>query len=141
MCTAIPFAVSVVTVFTAGTLSLQLWWLQQANPWPAPADVIACRLMCGLVCVFLTLGGLIVIETVRRWYVMLANGTAAAADWKSASRHECGRGTVRSDDRALVAKLQLGNGRREFPTWSLGTRLAGTGLPPTGTRLTYPAFR
>ena len=79
LCTAIPFAVSAVTVFTAGVLSLQMWWLQQASPTVAPADALACRLMCGLVCVILGLGGLIVIETLRRWYLLLANGSPATA--------------------------------------------------------------
>ena len=72
-----PLSLSVVTVFTAGVLSLQTWWLQQASPTVASADALACRLMCGLVCVILVLGGVIVVETVRRWYVLLANGTAA----------------------------------------------------------------
>ncbi len=79
LCTAIPFAVSAVTVFTAGVLSLQTWWLQQASPAVAPAEVFTDRLMCGLVCVILALVALIVVETVRRWYLLLAGGASDAA--------------------------------------------------------------
>jgi carbon starvation protein len=78
LCTGIPFVVVAVTVFTAGIESLQLWWGRLSLPGLADADVFSYRLMCALVCVILLLGALIVIETVRRWCVLLAHGAARA---------------------------------------------------------------
>ncbi len=78
LCTGIPFFVVAVTVFTAGIESLQLWWGQQALPTLSAADAFSYRLMCGLVCAILLLGGIIVIETVRRWYMILSRGAVPA---------------------------------------------------------------
>jgi carbon starvation protein len=77
LCTAIPFAVVVVTVFTAGVLSLNLWWQRQAMPTLPDDDVFSYRLMCELISVILVLGAVIVVETLRRWYLLLANGQCA----------------------------------------------------------------
>ena len=64
----------VVTVFTAGVESIQSWWNQVSNPDLPAADVFSYKLMCVLASVMLVLDGLIVIESVRRWYLLLANG-------------------------------------------------------------------
>ncbi len=74
LCTAIPFVFVVGTVFTAGVESLGLWWNQVSNPDLPAADVFSYQLMSVLASVILILGGLIVIESVRRWYLMLLNG-------------------------------------------------------------------
>jgi carbon starvation protein len=79
LCTAIPFAVVVVTVFAAGLESLNLWWLRQAIPTLALDDVFSYRLMCGLVSVILLLGAVIVIGSVRRWMLLLAKETVQPA--------------------------------------------------------------
>jgi carbon starvation protein len=72
LCTGIPFAYAVVTVFTAGVESIQSWWNLLSNP-DLPADqVFSYKLMCVLASVMLVLTGLIVIEAVRRWYLLLA---------------------------------------------------------------------
>ena len=44
--------------------------------------------MCVLVTLMLVLGAVIVFETVRRWYGLLANGEVRAEAWPSKSRFD-----------------------------------------------------
>jgi carbon starvation protein len=75
LCTAIPFVFVTATVFTAGVLSLRDWLGQASAALSGTATVSYLPILkCVLVCVVLLLGGLIVVETVRRWCVLLANG-------------------------------------------------------------------
>jgi carbon starvation protein len=74
LCTGIPFMFVVGTVFTAGVESVRLWWSQAYTPGLPAADVFSYQLMSVLASVILVLGGLIVIESVRRWYLLLAGG-------------------------------------------------------------------
>jgi len=74
LCTGIPFAYTVVTVFTASVQSIQNWWGQLANPALPAAQAFSYKLMCVLASVMLVLTGLIVFEAIRRWYLLLANG-------------------------------------------------------------------
>ena len=86
LCTAIPFVLVAVTVFTAGAQCVNLWWLRQADPALAPADAFSYQLMCALMCVILLLGVWIVLAMLRRWYVLLAGGALKAEPhwrWKS----------------------------------------------------------
>ncbi len=78
LCTGIPFVAVAVTVFTAGVESINLWWLKQSLPTSLPDERFTCRLMCVLVTLMLVLGAVIVFETVRRWYGLLANGAVRA---------------------------------------------------------------
>ncbi len=77
LCTGIPFVVVGITVFTAGVESVNLWWLRQALPTVSADERFTCRLMSVLVSFMIALGGLILIETGRRWYLLLAHGAAA----------------------------------------------------------------
>ena len=74
LCTGIPFVFVVGTVFTAGVESVRLWWSQAYTPGLPAADVFSYQLMSVLASVILVLGGVIVFESMRRWYLFLANG-------------------------------------------------------------------
>jgi carbon starvation protein len=74
LCTGIPFVFVVGTVFTAGVESVRLWWNQASAPDLPATDVFSYQLMCILASVIIVLGGLIVIESLRRWYLLLAGG-------------------------------------------------------------------
>ncbi len=74
LCTGIPFVFVVGTVFTAGVESVRLWWSQAYTPGLPAADVFSYQLMSVLASVILVLGGVIVFEAVRRWYLLLAGG-------------------------------------------------------------------
>jgi carbon starvation protein len=75
LCTAIPLAFAVVTVFTAGVQSIQMWW---QKPGTNSTEIFLTKLACALASIMLLLSAVIVIDAMRRWYVMLANGTKAA---------------------------------------------------------------
>ena len=70
LCTGIPFVFVVVTVFTAGVMSVQGWWHEAAT---APANqVFLLKLMCVLATLMLLLTATITVDAVRRWFVLLA---------------------------------------------------------------------
>ena len=75
LCTGLPFAFVAVTVFTAGVESVLDWWNQSQNPKLPQADVFSNQLMSVLAAIILVLGAIVVIESVRRWYLLLTNGT------------------------------------------------------------------
>lgn len=75
LCTAIPLAFAVVTVFTAGVQSIQMWW---EHPGTSPTDVFLTKLACVLASIMLFLSAVIVLDALRRWRVLL-NGSAVKA--------------------------------------------------------------
>jgi carbon starvation protein len=72
LCTAIPLVFAVVTVFTAGVQSIQMWW---QKPGTNSTEIFLTKLACALASIMLLLSAVIVIDALRRWCVMLANGT------------------------------------------------------------------
>jgi carbon starvation protein len=80
LCTGVPFLYAVATVFTAGVESVLLWWGQIADPKLPPAQVFSYKLMCVLAVIMLALTGLIVIEAVRRWYLLLKTPVKSAGE-------------------------------------------------------------
>lgn len=75
LCTALPFGFAVATVFTAGVQSIHTWW---QKPETNPTDAFLMRLACVLASIMLILSAVVVIDAVRRWYVLL-NGKAVSA--------------------------------------------------------------
>lgn len=73
LCTGIPFAFALVTTFTAGVQSIQMW-LQK--PGADPKQIFLTKLACVLAGIMLTLTVIITLDTVRRWYVLLRNNAA-----------------------------------------------------------------
>jgi carbon starvation protein len=93
LCTAIPLAFVLATVFTAGVMSIQQWMQElaalNAQLGDATLTVEAARdltmklfsvkLTCVMAAVMLVLSALIMLDAARRWYVLLANGRLAPA--------------------------------------------------------------
>jgi carbon starvation protein len=75
LCTAIPLVFALVTVFTAGVQSIQMWWRQ---PGKTATDIFLTKLACVLASVMLFLSAVIVLDALRRWR-MLLNGSAVEA--------------------------------------------------------------
>ena len=65
-----------VTIFTAGVQSIQMWW---QKPETDPTQIFLVKLACVLAGIMLTLTVIITLDTVRRWYVLLYNGRAVPA--------------------------------------------------------------
>ncbi len=78
LCTALPLLFVIVTVFTAGVESIQLWLQELALPDTTAAQAFALRLDCVLAGVMLILSAVIAVDAARRWYVLLANGARQA---------------------------------------------------------------
>jgi carbon starvation protein len=72
LCTGVPLAFVVVTVFFAGVLRIQAWWADLAGPSLDPAKAFSLKLMCALASIMLVLTTLIVLDAVRRWYAILS---------------------------------------------------------------------
>jgi carbon starvation protein len=64
LCTAIPLLFVIVTVFTAGVQSIQMWWAKVETD---PMQQIMMKLACVLAAVMLILTAIITVDTVRRW--------------------------------------------------------------------------
>lgn len=79
LCTAIPLAFVIVTVFAAGIESVQLWLRELATTRPTAAQAFSLKLNCVLASVMLALSAVIAVAALRRWYVLLANGRAEPA--------------------------------------------------------------
>jgi carbon starvation protein len=73
--TAIPLAFVVVTVFTAGVQSIQMWW---AKPGTTAQDIFLTKLACTLASIMLGLSTLIVADSLRRWYSILRSPQGSA---------------------------------------------------------------
>jgi carbon starvation protein len=71
LCTAIPLAFVVVTVFTAGVQSVHGWWGELASPATTAAQAFYIKLMCVMATVMLALTAVIVIDSVRCWFGVL----------------------------------------------------------------------
>jgi carbon starvation protein CstA len=67
----IPFVFAFVTTFTAGVESIQMWW---QKPETDPTQIFLSKLACVLAAIMLSLTVIIALDTLRRWYVLLANG-------------------------------------------------------------------
>ncbi|MCE5302446.1 MAG: carbon starvation protein A [Planctomycetaceae bacterium] len=94
LCTAIPLVFVVATVFTAGIESIQTWRHeasllveQLAHPGAAAAQLsdlgaklFSVRLTYGIAIMMLALSGLIVVDALRRWGMMLWGPTARKAE-------------------------------------------------------------
>ena len=80
LCTAVPLAFVIVTVFTAGIESILLWWEELAQPDIGAAQAFSLKLNCTLAGTMLVLSALIAVDAARRWYILLANADAAAAE-------------------------------------------------------------
>ena len=71
LCTGIPFVFVLVTVVTAGVMSVHGWWVDDIPAAP-PDKVFLLKLLCFLASTMLVLTILITVDAVRRWIVILA---------------------------------------------------------------------
>jgi carbon starvation protein len=87
LCTALPMSFVVVTVFTAGVESIHQWLNELAvlNSQLAGSaagvkveelgmKIFSIKLTVGMAAAMLVLSALIVVDAIRRWYTLLANG-------------------------------------------------------------------
>jgi carbon starvation protein len=79
LCTAIPLAFVIVTVFAAGIESVQFWLQELASGKPTAAQAFSLKLNCVLASVMLALSAVIAVAAVRRWFVLLTNGREPSA--------------------------------------------------------------
>ncbi len=80
--TAIPFAFTVVTVFTASVQSIQKWWLELGTPGITPAQAMSVKTVSLLAAVMLLLSAVITIDAVRRWVLILGGARSTAVELK-----------------------------------------------------------
>ena len=71
LCTGIPLVFVVATVFTAGVQSIQSWWRELATLAPGSPEAFYLRLVSILAGIMLGLSGLVVLDSVRCWVVLL----------------------------------------------------------------------
>jgi carbon starvation protein len=85
LCTAIPFALVVASVFAAGTLSIGMWWQEiglltqrLASPDLSAAaaedlrrQIFTVKLTCVMAAAMLALSAVVVLDSLRRWVVLL----------------------------------------------------------------------
>jgi len=71
LCTFLPLLFVVVTVFTAGVESIQLWLKELAMPETTAAQAFTIKLDCALAGIMLVLSAIITIDAGRRWCVLL----------------------------------------------------------------------
>jgi carbon starvation protein CstA len=69
LCTGIPFVFVVITVFTAGVMSIQSWWHELGTVPPEQRFLL--KLACVLASAMLLLSATIVVNAVWRWFVIL----------------------------------------------------------------------
>jgi carbon starvation protein len=69
LCTFLPFAFTLVTTFTAGVLSIQMWWRTEESD---PTKRFLLLLACALAAILLALTAIITVDSVRRWLGILA---------------------------------------------------------------------
>jgi carbon starvation protein len=72
LCTAIPFVFVVASVFTAGVLSIGMWWHE--------IGTFDGQVTCGMAAAMLALSAVTVVESVRRWYLILRTPSQAGVD-------------------------------------------------------------
>jgi len=85
LCTGIPFVFVLVTVLTAGVISIRGWWRETAT---APeAQVFMLKLMCALATVMLLLTVIIAVDALRKWrQILFGPGPAAVPALSGAMR-------------------------------------------------------
>jgi carbon starvation protein len=97
LCTAIPFAFVVASVFAAGILSIGLWWQeigllknQLASPGPLAdaaeglrLQIFSVELACVMAAAMLALSAVVVVDALRRWYLVLHGLGAPKAELAS----------------------------------------------------------
>ncbi len=71
LCTGIPLVFVVATVFTAGVESIQSWWRELATLAPTSPEAFYLQLVSILAGIMLGLSGLVVLDSVRHWVVLL----------------------------------------------------------------------
>jgi carbon starvation protein len=74
LCTGVPLAFVVATVFTAGVQSIGMWWQAQAglDAVRDRQEIFLMKLACVLAGIMLALSAMILLDAVRRWCVILA---------------------------------------------------------------------
>jgi carbon starvation protein len=77
LCTAAPFAFTVVTVFTGGVQSIHTWMHKVEA---TPMENFLMKLACVLASIMLALSVVIVLDAFRRWYGLLNSGRQEAAE-------------------------------------------------------------
>ena len=85
----------IVTVFTAGMESIQMWLAELALPETTTAQAFSLKLNCVLAGVMLVLSAVVALDAARRWYVLLVNG--AGESWgrgKGAGVSRAGRSPI-----------------------------------------------
>jgi carbon starvation protein len=71
LCTGVPLVFVVATVFTAGVQSIQSWWQELATLTPGSPEAFYLRLVSILAGIMLGLSGLVILDSVRRWIILL----------------------------------------------------------------------
>jgi carbon starvation protein len=71
LCTGVPLVFVVATVFTAGVQSIRSWWGELALPDIDPSVASSVRLMCILASIMLVLSALVILDSLRRWVMIL----------------------------------------------------------------------
>jgi carbon starvation protein len=75
LCTGIPFLGVIITVLTAGVMSVRGWWIEADS---APPDqVFLLRLLCVLAGIMLSLTVIITLDAVRKWWTILSAGATS----------------------------------------------------------------
>ena len=78
LCTGLPLVFVVATVFTAGVLSIQMWWAKAAEATGTAQFLL--RLACFLASIMLVLTGVIIVDAVRSWYSILRSEPTGQAE-------------------------------------------------------------
>jgi carbon starvation protein len=78
LCTGIPFVFVLVTVLTAGVMSVHSWWVYEL-PTATPEAAFLLKLLCFLASAMLVMTVLIAADAMRRWVVILF-GTVPTRD-------------------------------------------------------------
>ncbi len=71
LCTGVPLVLVVATVFTAGVQSVQSWWTELATLEQHSAEAFYLKLVCILAVTMLVLSGLVVLDSMRRWWRLI----------------------------------------------------------------------
>ena len=71
LCTGIPFVFVLITVITAGVMSVHGWWVDDI-PQATPDKVFMLKILCFLASAMLGLTVLITVDAVRRWIEILS---------------------------------------------------------------------
>jgi carbon starvation protein len=74
LCTALPLAFVLVTVFAAGIESIQRWYAELALPGLTASQTFSLKLNCTLAGIMLVLSAIIALDAGRRCCVLLRNG-------------------------------------------------------------------